>query len=64
MEIELIFRIAAVGLLLAIVNSILKNSGKDEYILLTNLSGLIMVIVMLVPYIKDFFSTIKTIFMF
>lgn len=61
---ELIFRIAAIGILLSLVNSILEKLDKKELAVLVNLSGIIIVILMLVPHIKDFFETIKTIFLF
>ncbi len=64
MELELIFRIAAIGILLSIVNSILEKSDKKELIPLANLTGIIIVIIMLVPHIREFFDTIKTIFLF
>ena len=64
MELKLIFRIAAIGILLSIVNSILEKSDKKELIPLANLTGIIIVIIMLVPHIREFFDTIKTIFLF
>ncbi len=62
MGIELIFKIAAVGITVAILNQLLSRSGKDEYSLLTTLAGLTAVILMLLPEIKELFSAVKELF--
>lgn len=64
MDIEIIFRIAAIGILTAIVGQILKQTGKDEISTVATLAGLIIVIVMVLNLIGDLFSTIKTLFNF
>ena len=61
MEIDLIFKIAAIGLIVAILNQILSRSNKEEYTVLTTLAGLIAVILMLVPKISELFSSIREI---
>lgn len=64
MEVEIIFKIAAIGILTAIVGQILKQSGKDEISTLATLAGLIIVLLMVLNLIGDLFTTIKTIFNF
>ena len=49
MEIELIFKIAAIGIIVAVLNQILSKSGRDEYAMLTVLTGIVVIAVMLVP---------------
>lgn len=62
MEVDLIFKIAAIGILVAVLNLILVRSGRDEQALLTTLAGLIVVLVMLLEQISDLFSLIKSLF--
>ena len=62
MEISLIFKIAAVGIIVSVVNQILKHSGREEQAFLTTLAGLLLVLMWIVPYIYDFFSTIQKLF--
>ena len=62
MEIELIFKIAAVGIIVAILNQVLIRSGRDEYTMITTLGGLIIVLMMIIPYIKDLFQYIESVF--
>lgn len=62
MGIELVFKIAAVGMTVAILNQLLSRSGKDEYSVLTTLAGLIAVILMLLPKISEVFSAVKDLF--
>ena len=64
MNIDILFKIAGVGLLTAIMGQILKQSGKDEIATLSTLAGLIIVIVMVVNLLGDLFSSLKTIFNF
>ena len=64
MNIDLIFRIAAVGILISILNAILKQTGRDELAMLTTLSGLVLVLVMVAREIVNLFNLIKTIFQF
>lgn len=64
MEVEIIFKIAAIGLLTAIVGQILKQAGKDEISTLATMSGLIIVLIMVLNLIADLFVTLKTIFNF
>lgn len=62
MSISLIFRIAAVGILVTILNQILKHSGREDQAFLVSLAGLIMVLTWLVPYIYDLFLMIQDLF--
>ena len=62
MEISLIFRIAAVGILVSILCQVLKHSGREEHAFLISLAGLILVLTWIVPYIYELFETIQTLF--
>ncbi|CCY59806.1 putative uncharacterized protein [Clostridium sp. CAG:632] len=62
MTIGLIFKIAAVGILVALLNQILKHSGREEQAYLVSLAGLILVLTWVVPYIYDLFVTIQKLF--
>jgi stage III sporulation protein AC len=62
MEVSLIFKIAAVGILVTILSQILKHSGREEQAFLVSLSGLILVLTWIVPYIYELFRTIRELF--
>ena len=62
MEISLIFKIAAVGIIVSVVSQILKHSGREEQAFLTSLAGLILVLMWIVPYIYDLFVTVQKLF--
>ena len=62
MTINLIFRIAAVGILVSVLNQILKQSGREEQAFLTTLAGLILVLFWIVPYISEMFEIIRNLF--
>ncbi len=64
MDISIIFRIAAVGILTAVVNQVLKKSDKDEIATLVTLAGLVIVLLMVVDMIAQLFSTLRTLFAF
>lgn len=64
MGVDIIFKIAAIGLLTAIVGQILKQTGKDEIATMATLAGLILVLLMVLNMIGDLFTTIKTLFSF
>lgn len=64
MNVEIILKIAGIGILTAIVGQILKQSGKDEMSTLATLAGLIIVIIMVLNLIGDLYSSLKTIFNF
>ena len=62
MEVSLIFKIAAVGILVSVISQILKHSGREEHAFLISLAGLILVLTWIVPYIYDLFLTIQNLF--
>ena len=62
MEIDLIFKIAAIGIIVSILNQVLSRSGRDEYTMITTLSGLIIVLMMLIPRLRELFTYIETVF--
>ena len=63
MNINLIFKIAAVGILVSILSQVLKHSGRDEQAFLTSLAGLILVLSWVLPYIYDLSQSIRQLFM-
>ena len=62
MGISLIFRIAAVGILVTILNQVLKHSGRDDHAFLISLAGLILVLTWILPYIYDLFVMMQDLF--
>ncbi len=62
MTINLIFKIAAVGILVSVLGQVLKHSGRDEQAFLVSLAGLILVLLWVVPYIENLFETIQRLF--
>ena len=62
MSINLIFKIAAVGILVSVLCQVLKHSGREEQAFLTSLAGLILVLFWIVPYIYKLFSSIRQLF--
>ena len=64
MEVDLIFKIAAIGILVAVLNQLLVRSGRDEQAMMTTLTGLVVVLMILVEKISDLFQLIKLLFEF
>ncbi|MGN0960863.1 MAG: stage III sporulation protein AC [Christensenellales bacterium] len=64
MDIDIIFKIAGIGILTAVINQILKLSGKDEIATFVTLAGIIIVLFSVVNMINDLFSTVKSLFSF
>ena len=62
MDISLLFKIAAVGILVSILSQVLKHSGREEQAFLTSLAGLLLVLFSIVPYIYDLFESIQRLF--
>lgn len=62
MEIDLIFKIAAVGIVVAVLNQVLIRSGREEQAMMTTLAGLIVVLMMVIKEIDILFKTIKSVF--
>ncbi|MCL2588656.1 MAG: stage III sporulation protein AC [Oscillospiraceae bacterium] len=64
MDVDLIFRIAAVGILVAVLNSLLSRAGRDDQALMTTIAGLIVVLVIVVQEIYNLFELIRHLFGF
>lgn len=64
MDVDLIFRIAAVGILVAVLGQLLSRSGREEQALMTTLAGLIVVLMLIVQEISDLFEMMKSVFGF
>ncbi len=62
MDVDLIFKIAAIGIIVAVLNQLLVRSGREEQAMLTTLAGLIVVLTLLVGEIGDLFSMVKSVF--
>lgn len=62
MEVDLIFKIAAIGIIVAVLNQLLIRSGREEQAMMTTLAGLIVVLMMIVTQISTLFETIKVVF--
>ena len=62
MSVNLIFKIAAVGILVSVISQVLKHSGREEQAFLTSLAGLIVVLFWIVPYIYELFESIQRLF--
>ncbi len=62
MDVDMIFKIAAIGIIVAVLNQLLVRSGREEQAMLMTLAGLIVVLSMVVTQISDLFSTIKSLF--
>ena len=62
MDVDLIFKIAAIGILVAGLNLLLVRSGREEQAMMTTLAGLVVVLMMLVQQISDLFDLVKTLF--
>ena len=64
MEIDLIFKIAAIGIIVSILNQVLSRSGREEQATMTTLAGLVVVLMMLTQTIAELFNLVKTLFQF
>ena len=64
MEIDLIFKIAAIGIIVAVLSQLLIRSGREEQAMLTSLAGLIVVLTLIITQISNLFTTIKDLFGF
>lgn len=64
MDVELIFKIAAIGIIVAVLSQVLIRSGREEQAMLTTLAGLIVVLTLIITQISSLFSTIKRLFGF
>lgn len=64
MDIDLIFKIAAIGIIVSILNQVLSRSGRDEQATMTTLAGLVVVLMMLAQKISELFDLVKALFQF
>ena len=62
MEVDLIFKIAAIGILVAVLNQVLSRAGRDEQAMMTTLAGLVVVLMMVVQEIASLFNLVKDLF--
>lgn len=62
MDVNFIFKIAGIGIIVAVLNQLLTRSGREEYAMITTLAGLVVVLMMIVPQIGNLFQYIKSIF--
>ena len=62
MDVDLIFKIAAIGIIVAVLNQVLIRSGREEQAMLTTLAGLIVVLTIIINEISNLFQTVKSVF--
>ncbi len=62
MDVDMIFRIAAIGIIVAILNQLLIRSGREEQALLTTIAGLVVALMMIISQISELFTTVKNTF--
>ena len=61
--VDMIFRIAAIGIIVAVLNQVLTRAGRDDQAMMTTLAGLLVVLYLIINMVSDFFQTVKTVFM-
>lgn len=64
LDISLILKIAGIGILVIVIDKVLKSAGKDDYAVITNLAGIIIILLMVINLINQLFNTVKTLFLF
>lgn len=62
MDVDLIFKIATIGILVAILDRVLRQSGRDEQAMMTTLAGIVIVLMMVAKEIANLFNTVKSMF--
>ena len=62
MDVNFIFKIAAIGIIISVLNTVLVRSGRDDQAMLTTLAGIVVVLMMIIPQISELFSTVKSLF--
>ena len=62
MSVEMLFRIAAIGLLMAVSSTVLKSAGRDDIAMVCNIGGLILALAMVVSGVSDLFTSVKALF--
>lgn len=61
-NVDIIFKIAAIGIVVAVLNRVLTSAGKEDQAMMTSLAGIIVVLVLIINMVHDFFQTVKTMF--
>ena len=64
MDVDLVFKIAAIGILVSVLNILLSRAGRDEQALMTTIAGLVVVLVLVIQKISELFALIKQLFSF
>ncbi len=62
MDVDFIFKVAAIGIIVAVLNQLLIRSGREEQAMMTSLAGLVVVLLMIINVIAELFSTVKNVF--
>jgi len=62
MDIQVVFQIAAVGILVAVLDQVLKRAGREEQAMMTTLAGLVVVLFWIIQYISQLFGTVQSVF--
>lgn len=62
MDVNFIFKIAAIGIIISVLNTVLIRSGREDQAMLTTLAGIVVVLMMIIPQISELFSTVKSLF--
>ena len=62
-NVDMIFRIAAIGIIVAVLNQVLTRAGRVDQAMMTTLAGLLVVLYLIINMVSDFFQTVKTVFM-
>ena len=62
MDVDLIFKIASIGIIVAVLNQVLIRAGREEQAMMTTLAGLIVVLMMIIQQISALFNTVKSVF--
>ena len=62
-NVDMIFRIAAIGIIVSVLNQVLTRAGRDDQAMMTTLAGLLVVLYLIINMVSDFFQTVKTVFM-
>lgn len=62
MDVNFIFKIAAIGIIISVLNAVLVRSGREDQAMLTTLAGIVVVLMMIIPQISELFSTVKSLF--
>ncbi|ASW42681.1 stage III sporulation protein AC [Clostridium isatidis] len=64
LDVSLIFKLGAMGVLIIVIDKVLKASGKDDIAVITNIAGIVIILITLIGLISDLFSAVRTMFMF